>query len=88
MLTDDCLFDATGPAPDGEPSSGRDAIRAAWQPIFDDPNSVFEVEEIVGLGDRVVQRWRYSWGDGTDRGIDLFAVAGGKISEKRAYVKG
>ena len=88
MLTDDCVFDATGPAPDGGLSVGRDEIRAAWRPIFDDPNSVFEAEEIVGLGDRVVVRWRYSWDGGHIRGIDLFAVADGKISEKRAYVKG
>lgn len=88
MLTDDCVFDATGPAPDGVLSTGKDEIRSAWQPIFDDPTSVFEAEEVVGLGDRVVVRWRYTWADGHIRGIDLFAVAGDKISEKRAYVKG
>jgi len=88
MLTEDCVFDATGPAPDGELSVGREAIRAAWQPIFDDPDSLFEVEELVGLGDRVVARWRYSWDGGHIRGIDLFAVVDGKIAEKRAYVKG
>lgn len=88
MLTDDCLFDSTGPAPDGVAAVGREAIRAAWQPIFDNAASVFEVEELVGMGDRVVARWRYSWGDGHVRGIDLFAVRDGRISEKRAYVKG
>ena len=28
LITDDCLFDATGPAPDGTPHKGRDAVRA------------------------------------------------------------
>ncbi|MEZ5180109.1 MAG: nuclear transport factor 2 family protein [Acidimicrobiales bacterium] len=83
MLTDDCVFDATGPAPDGVLSTGKDEIRAAWQPIFDDPTSVFEAEEVVGLGDRVVARWRYTWAEGHIRGIDLFAVRDGKVSEKR-----
>ncbi len=88
MLTEGCVFDATGPAPDGVVSVGRDQIRAAWQPIFDDPAATFDVEEIVGLGNWVVQRWRYSWGTGHVRGIDLFAVVGDKINEKRSYVKG
>ena len=88
MLTDDCVFDATGPAPDGVEAVGKDAIREAWRPIFENAASTFTVEEIVGLGDRVVVRWHYSWGDGHIRGIDLFAVVGDRISEKRAYVKG
>ena len=88
LVTDDCVFDATGPAPDGELHVGRDAVRAAWTPIFDDRESRFEVEETVACGDHVVQRWRYDWGDGHVRGIDLFRVAGGLVAEKRSYVKG
>jgi ketosteroid isomerase-like protein len=88
MLSDDCLFDATGPAPDGTPLRGHAAIRQAWQPIFDDRDSRFEVEETFGAGDRVVQRWRYRWATGHVRGVDLFAVQDGRITEKRSYVKG
>jgi hypothetical protein len=88
MLTDDCVFDATGPAPDGRRSDGPDEIRAAWQDIFADPASRFEVEELITLGDRVVQRWLYSWGEGHIRGIDVFKVDGDLISEKLSYVKG
>ncbi|MGO9874208.1 MAG: nuclear transport factor 2 family protein [Acidimicrobiia bacterium] len=29
-VTDGCVFDATGPAPDGARHVGRDAIRRAW----------------------------------------------------------
>ena len=88
MVTDDCLFDATGPAPDGTRCVGVDAIRAAWAPIFADPSSRFEVEETIVAGDRVVQRWRYNFDGGHVRGVDLFRVRGDKVSEKLAYVKG
>jgi len=88
LITEDCMFDSTGPAPDGTRCQGRDAVRKAWQPIFDDPGSNFEVEETFVAGDRVVQRWRYSWTDGHVRGIDVFLVRDGKVAEKRSYVKG
>ena len=67
---------------------GVDAIRAAWAPIFDDPNSRFEAEETFHAGDRVVQRWRYSFDGGHVRGVDLFRVRDGKVAEKLSYVKG
>ena len=88
MVTEDCVFDATGPAPDGTRCVGRDAIRAAWQPIFDDAASGFEEEETFAAGDRVVQRWRYSWNGGHIRGVDVFRVEGGAVAEKLSYVKG
>lgn len=88
MLAERCVFDATGPAPDGVRHVGTEAIRLAWQPIFDDLTSRFEVEESFGAGDRVVQRWRYTWADGHVRGVDVFRVGGGRIAEKLSYVKG
>ncbi len=88
LVTDDVVFDATGPAPDGTRHAGKEAVRAAWQAIFDDPDSKFEVEEAFPAGDRVVQRWRYRWDGGHVRGVDLFVVRGGKIAEKLSYVKG
>ena len=87
-LSDHCVFDATGPAPDGIRHVGVDAIGAAWKAMFDDPSSKFEPEETFGAGDRVVQRWRYDWGTGHVRGVDLFKVERGKITEKLSYVKG
>jgi ketosteroid isomerase-like protein len=88
MVSDDCVFDATGPAPDGARHVGRDAIRAAWQEIFADVSSGFEAEETFASGDRVVQRWRYSWADGHVRGVDVFTVRDGKVAAKLSYVKG
>src|SRR5436853_3836305 len=88
MLTEDCVFDSTGPAPDGARHEGIDAIRQAWQPIFDDPTSRFDAAAPLAAGDRVIQLWRYSWGQGHVRGVDVLRVRGGKVAEKLSYVKG
>ena len=88
LVADDCVFDSTGPAPDGLRHVGRDALRRAWQPIFDDTNARFEAEEIFSADDRVVQLWRYTWADGHVRGVDVFRVRDGKVAEKLSYVKG
>ncbi len=88
LITDDCLFDATGPAPDGEAHRGRDAVRAAWAPIFADASAQFITEEVFVAQDRLVQTWRYQWGGGHVRGIDVIRVRDGKISAKLSYVKG
>src|SRR5437870_6522731 len=80
LIADDCVFDATGPAPDGARHVGHDAIRKAWQPIFDDRASRFEAEETFAAQDRVVQLWRYSWDEGHVRGVDVFRVRDGKVA--------
>jgi SnoaL-like domain len=88
FLTEDALFDATGPAPDGTRCVGIEAVREAWRPIFEDTGSLFEEEETFGVGDRVIQLWKYSWEGGHVRGVDVFLIRGGKVAEKRSYVKG
>jgi ketosteroid isomerase-like protein len=88
MISDDCVFEATGPAPDGVRHVGRDAIRQAWHGIFDDSASQFEVEETFSAEGRVVQLWRYQWEGGHVRGVDVFKVRDGKVTEKLSYVKG
>ncbi len=88
LITDDCVFDNTDPAPDGTRYVGRDAIRRAWTPIFEDPTSHFDAEETLWVDDRVVQLWRYSWSDGHVRGVDVFRIRDGLVAEKFSYVKG
>jgi uncharacterized protein (TIGR02246 family) len=89
LVTEDCVFESTGRAPDGERHAGRAAVRLAWEPIFADASTRFAVEEAVACGDgRLVQRWRYDWGDGHIRGIDLIRVRDGLVAEKLSYVKG
>lgn len=87
LITDDCVFESTAP-PDGERYVGREAIAAAWQPIFDDRDSQFTVEESFVAAPRVVQCWRYDWDGGHIRGIDVFTVRDGLVAAKLAYVKG
>jgi ketosteroid isomerase-like protein len=87
LTRDDCVFESTAP-PDGQRCASRTEIRAAWQPIFEDLASTFIVEETIEAGPRVVQRWRYDWTGGHVRGVDIFTVKDGQITEKAAYVKG
>jgi len=88
LVTEDCVFDATGPAPDGTRYVGRAAIGIAWDAIFSDRTSRFDPEETFVADDRVVQLWRYSWDGGHVRGVDVFRVRDGKVAEKLSYVKG
>jgi ketosteroid isomerase-like protein len=89
LMTDDVAFENTSPPPDGERYEGQAAVRAFWEQFFaSSPHAHFEAEEISAGGDRCTVRWRYSWGDGHIRGIDLFRVRDGKVAEKLSYVKG
>lgn len=87
-MTADCVFEDTAP-PDGSRHVGAAAVRAAWRSLFAAaPRARFTVEELVGDRDRAVQRWRYDWGDGHVRGVDVFTVRDGRVAEKLSYVKG
>lgn len=88
LTSEDCVFESTSPAPDGERIVGRAAIRAAWKPIFDDKRSHFTIEDSFAAGSRIVQRWHYDWGDGRVRGVDVITVKDGQVTEKLSYVKG
>ena len=94
LMTDDCVFENTWPAPDGERYEGQAAVRGFWERLIaDSPAARFEIEELFAAGDRATQRWRYTWVDsrgvaGHIRGVDVFRVRDGKVAEKFAYVKG
>lgn len=94
LMSDDCVFENTDPAPDGTTYSGREAVTQFWQGFFrESPNAHIDIEEIFGLGQRCIMRWRYSWVDGSGqaghvRGVDVFKVTENLISEKFSYVKG
>lgn len=93
LMTEDCLFDSTRPPPDGEALTGQAAVRIFWEAFFArSPAARFETEEAFAAGDRAVVRWVYHWErDGVPghvRGVDLFRVRGGRVAEKRSYVKG
>jgi ketosteroid isomerase-like protein len=89
LITDDCVFDATSPAPDGTRHVGRQAVLEACRAFFaGSPAAHFEMEEMFGAGDRVIVRWLYSWADGHVRGVDVLRVRDGRVAETLAYVKG
>ncbi len=94
LMSDDCVFENTNPAPDGTVYSGKQAVTQFWEDFFRvSPHAHIKIEEIVGLGNRCIMRWRYNWVDATGteghvRGIDIFQVKNGLIQEKLSYVKG
>ncbi|MEP7344484.1 MAG: nuclear transport factor 2 family protein [Gemmatimonadaceae bacterium] len=93
LMADDCVFDSTRPAPDGERFVGQIAVRACWTAFFArSPAAKFETEEIFACGDRCLVRWVYHWVRegvaGHVRGVDVFKVELGKVAEKLSYVKG
>jgi hypothetical protein len=81
------VFEGTSP-PDGLRLTGHDSLRELWAPMFANPATRIDVEETIEAGDRVVQRCRYSWGEGHVRAVDVYRVADDKIKEKLSYVKG
>jgi uncharacterized protein (TIGR03086 family) len=92
LMSDDCVFEGTVP-PDGRRYVGSAAVRSAWEELFaSSPDAWFDTEETIAAGDRVVVRWRYRWGPGGSgghvRGVDVFRIADGLVTEKLAYVKG
>jgi ketosteroid isomerase-like protein len=93
-MTDDCVFESTGPAPDGNRFEGQNAVRAVWEELFKaSPDAAFETEELFVVDDRCTARWsyRFTTGDGVKghvRGVDVFRVRDGKVAEKFSYVKG
>jgi ketosteroid isomerase-like protein len=93
LMTADCVFENTRPAPDGTRIEGHDPVRAFWEQFFrNSPHARFETEDIFSAGDRCVVRWTYHWrkegGPGHVRGVDVFRVRDGKVAEKFSYVKG
>jgi uncharacterized protein (TIGR03086 family) len=93
-MTQDCVFESTGPAPDGQRYEGQTAVRGVWEQVFGntvDPK--FTDEESFLSGDRACVRWRFTWtnDDGTEghvRGVDVMRFRDGLVSEKLSYVKG
>ena len=94
LMTEDCIFENTDPAPDGTVYSGKAAVTRFWQDFFkESPHAHIEIEEIFGMGLHCIMRWKYTWIDaagqqGHVRGVDVFKLKEELISEKLSYVKG
>jgi hypothetical protein len=101
-MTDDCVFENTTPAPDGERYEGQAAVRAFWQAsLLSSSQAQIVIEEIFATDEnqsssadiRCVMLWRYEWVDLQDqeghvRGVDVYRLRGDLIAEKLSYVKG
>ena len=92
-MSDDCVLETAEPAPAGTRLAGKAALAEFWQEFFRRlPDAHLEVEEIIGLGRHCILRWR---SEGSEpggqpshlRGVDLFKVTDGLISERLSYVK-
>ncbi len=94
LMSADCIFENTAPPPDGTRYVGQEAVRKFWQDFFQSSaHSVIEPEDIFATGEHCVMRWTYRWTDaagqsGHIRGVDVYTVRGGLITEKLSYVKG
>lgn len=93
LLSDDTVFENTGPVPDGTRIEGKAAVAAFWEKwLVSNADATFDAEEVIVSGDRCVVRWVYrKMRDGKPwhlRGIDVFTVRNGKVAAKLAYVKG
>ena len=93
-FSDDCVFENTGPRPDGA------AVRRSRRPCAASgsvgsrpiPTHSFEAEDIIVTGDRCVVRWVYrKLRNGEPwhlRGVDVFTCETAESTEKLAYTKG
>jgi ketosteroid isomerase-like protein len=93
LLTDDTVFENTGPVPDGTRVEGKAAVAAFWEKwITTNPDATFETEDMFVAGDRCTVRWIYrKMRNGQPwhlRGVDVFTVRDGKVAAKLSYVKG
>lgn len=94
LMTDDCVFESTGPAPDGVRAEGADAVRRVWETLFSrTAQPHFDTEDMFACDGRGVVQWRFTWKepDGSDshvRGVDVIRLRDGKVAEKLSYVKG
>ena len=90
LVTDDIVFESTSPPPDGTRYESRAAVAQVWGDLLAaTPKARFAVEEQFSDGSgRAVVRWRYDWGEGHVRGVDIIRVRDGRLAESLAYVKG
>ena len=51
LMSEDCVFENTDPAPDGTRYSGKEAVTQFWQDFFhESPQAHIDIEEVFGQG--------------------------------------
>ena len=94
MMTDDCVFEASGGAyVNGEKSEGHEAVREAFAGVFERfPDAHWGDAHHFVTGNRGVSQWRFTGTlkDGRRvevNGCDLFLFRDGKIAIKNSFRK-
>ena len=94
MMTDDCVFDASaGPDVEGQRSVGQQAVRAAYEAVFDTfPDAQWANARHFVAGGRGVSEWTFTGTrkDGTRvavNGCDLLTFRAGRIAVKNSFRK-
>ena len=60
LLSDDTVFENTGPAPNGTRVEGKAAVAAFWERwLAANAGATFEAEDVVVAGDRCTVQWIY-----------------------------
>ena len=91
LMSDDCVFENTDPAPEGTVYSGKQAVTQFWQDFSrESPHAHIEIAEIFGMGMRCVMRWKYEWVDAAEkkghvRGVDIFRI--GRIYQREVFLR-
>ena len=96
LMSEDVVFENTGPAPDGTRFVGQRDVQAFWEQFFsDNPQASIEAEDVIVTDQAAAIRHVYSWSgtSGSDsggyvRGATILQVRDGKIAGMYAYVKG
>lgn len=94
LMSPDCTFESSHPAPDGNIHRGPEAISRYWQDLFTRyPQFQVDPENVYGFGKSCIGHWRCRWHDSegqerTRRGVDLFREKDGLIYQILSYQKG
>ena len=94
VLSTDCVLETAAPAPGGTQLKGSENLEAYWLDLFKEfPVYHRYVEEIFGLGNRCILRWRDERCGGDNfrqnvRGVDIYQFRDGLICEILTYIKG
>ncbi|HAV77107.1 MAG TPA: nuclear transport factor 2 family protein [Anaerolineae bacterium] len=94
LISDDTVFENTYPAPDGTRYEGKPAVLGFWREFFQSSAYAnIEIVDVFSVDDRCAMQWTYRWRDkqgveGHIRGVDIYKLRDGLITEKLSYVKG
>lgn len=89
VLSAEVRLETSTPAPNGTVIVGRDAVLAFWHKVWQDhPAFRVEIEEVAGLGERCLLRWRLKGCEVPVRQVAVFRVRQGLVAEVLLYGKG